>query len=344
MNSIRFHADDRDEEFDLASGGGWGLFARWADSLPNSETLKALVKDGTVKNTLELRNDLGKALDDHAPDDPNVRDIAEQLYDHIDFGSPDEIATVDPDNYESFAEGVNYFDDIYHGPEPPSREGWVAAGTGPRGGKMWKHVGSQSSGEETGHDETKQLISKSIKESVLSPEQAKYYESEAHSVIGKFNAVAHKRFKEGCNKITFKSDLDALNDGLVEAVPILEEWRKKGGIAAGVYLGKKKEVMIDGEAPNYREGDKQREPKQTYAHEFMHAIDGPEREISSDKEWLNAWQQEIVGPKRLSKYAGTKPSEGLAEFGRFIYAHASPEEGNKRFPQCFAVLKKYGVV
>jgi hypothetical protein len=48
------------------------------------------------------------------------------------------------ESLESFAEPV-YFDEIYHGPKPPG-PGWLPAGVGPRGGKMWKpgpHAKSQ---------------------------------------------------------------------------------------------------------------------------------------------------------------------------------------------------------
>jgi phage gp29-like protein len=42
-------------------------------------------------------------------------------------------------NGQAFAEW-QCFDDVYHGPAPPG-SGWVSAGVGPHGGKMWKRAG-----------------------------------------------------------------------------------------------------------------------------------------------------------------------------------------------------------
>lgn len=96
MNTIRFMGDDREEEYDLASGGGWALVGKWIHSLPEEEykTLRELVEKGVAQDTLALSNELGKALDDNPPKDPDTKDVAEKLYQNLGVGSPDEHAMV----------------------------------------------------------------------------------------------------------------------------------------------------------------------------------------------------------------------------------------------------------
>lgn len=86
------------------------------------------------------------------------------------------------------------------------------------------------------------------------------------------------------------------------------------------------------------------DPRGTLAHELTHAIDGPNYEISSSAEWQAAWDAEIK-PGGISNYAATKPSEGLAEFGRALFAGQLPaKELRTEYPECWKVLKKYKVV
>ena len=89
-----------------------------------------------------------------------------------------------------------------------------------------------------------------------------------------------------------------------------------------------------------------------YAHEFTHAIDGPGHEISFSPEWADAFKSEIDqgtaaydrGEPPLSYYATTKPQEGMAEFGRLVYASDVPHAQIAReFPKCTAVFKARGL-
>jgi len=85
-----------------------------------------------------------------------------------------------------------------------------------------------------------------------------------------------------------------------------------------------------------------------YAHELTHAIDGPQSAVSNSPEWREAFAAEIAHAKDaappLTKYAGTKPSEGLAEFGRLLYASdVPPGTVAAKFPKCAAVFKARGL-
>lgn len=83
-----------------------------------------------------------------------------------------------------------------------------------------------------------------------------------------------------------------------------------------------------------------------YAHELTHTIDGPRGEISSGQAWHNAFEREMkVTPGRtppLTNYAGTKPSEAFAEFGRLVYGSDVPHaQIATEFPYATAVFKAY---
>jgi SPP1 gp7 family putative phage head morphogenesis protein len=108
-----------------------------------------------------------------------------------------------------------------------------------------------------------------------------------------------------------------------------------------------------------------------YAHEITHSVDNPTtslgilgpRKLSSKSEWVTAWNEEInkdtslagmiksgnigkglsekFGP--LGRYARKSDSEGLAEFGRLLYAYDHSEKSmaeiEHHFPKCMAFFR-----
>jgi hypothetical protein len=90
-----------------------------------------------------------------------------------------------------------------------------------------------------------------------------------------------------------------------------------------------------------------------HAHELGHAIDGPKKELSGSAEWQEAYRAEIehtpadVAAKKepkLTRYAGSKPSEGWAEFSAIVHGSDVPHSQIARdFPKATAVWKARGL-
>jgi hypothetical protein len=87
------------------------------------------------------------------------------------------------------------------------------------------------------------------------------------------------------------------------------------------------------------------------AHEYGHVIDGPNYIFSSTKEWKKIWKDEIKGKGRaagwkyddtgkLSRYAGSSPKEGFAEFSRGVLLGRDLSN----FPQAKAFWEKEGLL
>jgi hypothetical protein len=103
-----------------------------------------------------------------------------------------------------------------------------------------------------------------------------------------------------------------------------------GGIGTSRHAGPKEFRM--------ERGDSQ---AAVYAHEFVHAIDGPDYEISRSATWGKLWQQELVNDQ-LTGYAGTMPKEGLAEFGRLVYGgQVDLAAVEREFPGCAKFFKDH---
>lgn len=80
-----------------------------------------------------------------------------------------------------------------------------------------------------------------------------------------------------------------------------------------------------------------------YAHEFVHGIDGPRKEITRSRQWREAWQEEIL-PQELSPLALVSPEEGFAEFGKLMYSGILDRRHlKKHYPRCVAVWREQGL-
>lgn len=89
----------------------------------------------------------------------------------------------------------------------------------------------------------------------------------------------------------------------------------RGRSITGGYDSENRLLLLDG-------GDAHHAIVARYAHEFVHAMDGPERDLSNAVQWREAWAREIAAPRLrqpLSGYARKSPREGLCEFGRVMY-------------------------
>jgi hypothetical protein len=211
----------------------------------------------------------------------------------------------------------------------------------------------------------------------LSDQQREEYGAAVARVARAMPKTALDRLARHVDATTFYASTELIGAGLVEAVatqPGLTaeqsaERRQKYGYLAqepcgGCYMsfaggGGINSLHLDGaqemhgrEAGKYGRA-KDQSAESIYAHELTHGADGPKHEISQSAEWQAAYAAEIgqtdaerikaVEPK-LSWYGGTQPSEGLAEFGRLVYASAVPHADIARdFPRATAVFKSWGL-
>lgn len=105
----------------------------------------------------------------------------------------------------------------------------------------------------------------------------------------------------------------------------LENFTKKLKDTAGCYiqgtlfLNGKSDHLIDRPNPKYLEDKEDTGAHEIYAHELAHSIDN-HLQLSSKNEWQEIWKNEIVDKGAITIYAKQKPSEGFAEFARFLYS------------------------
>lgn len=91
--------------------------------------------------------------------------------------------------------------------------------------------------------------------------------------------------------------------------------------------------------------------RHTLAHEFGHAIDGPDKRgnsLSGEPAWVEAFRAEIRGgfgePARLTEYARSTTEEGFAEFARLVYCgDFSGKEIREKFPRCAEFFYRGGL-
>jgi hypothetical protein len=125
--------------------------------------------------------------------------------------------------------------------------------------------------------------------------------------------------------------------GVAAAVP--------AGVAGGYVKGSggtPGEVVIDGGVPVVGRAAGMHAAG-VYAHEFMHAVDGPGDELSRSPGWVRAWAAEVhAAAAPPSEYARESPAEGLAEFGRLVFLN--PNAARRLYPACWRQFEREGLV
>ena len=183
----------------------------------------------------------------------------------------------------------------------------------------------------------------------LSDEQRKAYASAAAKPLAAMPAKAHERMAKNMKSMQFHPDVKAvglacMDESLAGDLSDKDKVYVKGlrdkiesgeVVVGGVYSAGPQSVHVDGEvAPGMSASG-------AYAHEWTHAIDGPDHELSNSSAWSDAHKAEGA---RLGEYAASSPSEGLAEFGRLVYASDhSPEKIERAFPKASAFFKENGL-
>lgn len=163
-------------------------------------------------------------------------------------------------------------------------------------------------------------------------------------VLQSMPAKAKELMAANVNAVSFYATSDDLKDDLVAEgfSQFADENRKP----LGVYrTGKEsRKLYLDGsDAAN------QGFERGVHAHEYSHAVDGPNNTYSRTQEWKDIAQEEFSLGDRpyypLSKYATENEAEGFAEFGRMVHGSDKPrEEIEAEFPKATAFWKKHGIM
>lgn len=194
---------------------------------------------------------------------------------------------------------------------------------------------SQSSGM---GDRNSVLFDSALEKADLTSKMREQYGKTARQIHDRLPAAAKERFSQNVESVNFHESPEVLTEKLKEANPKMTEvvGNKKAG---GAYSKMRKELMLNG---GHTMDGKKYTADQIYAHEYSHAIDGPDKELSSSSEWQQAWKAEA---DKVSKYATKTPAEGFAEFGRLVYAgELGSDQLRERYPQMMAHWEQAGLL
>ncbi len=191
---------------------------------------------------------------------------------------------------------------------------------------------------EAAHQDVFEGFVNSVEMNHLPEETAEKYARAGLQVFDRMSEGALNRFKAGHAVVIMAPDYEGMHVAVANESEGMRSLIEKGGRVAGLYSIRqgKGRLILDGDSKKFK-------AHEAYAHEFMHAVDGPRLEISRSREWQEAWSEEIKG-KGISKYAWGNAQEGLAEMGRLLWTHDDPESALANYPKAAAVLRKFGVI
>jgi hypothetical protein len=173
----------------------------------------------------------------------------------------------------------------------------------------------------------------------LSSKQKQAYAQAAETLFRCMTAIALRRVRAHVREIVFFPSLEELTVELARTDLKIRRLLVAGIMVGGAYDAATQQLFIDGDDLE----DSIAGILGHYAHEFTHAIDGPERQISNHPLWKQAWREEVV-PQRLSRLALESPREGLAEFGRIMYTEKGARGRlTRKCPLSVEVWKGFGL-
>lgn len=207
-----------------------------------------------------------------------------------------------------------------------------------------------------------EAISGALSAASLPPDKQAAYSQAAAAVLSKIPPLGLDRAAKHVAASHFYESARALGLGAIDRAlqtpGLSDEQRTKltarrakvesGQLTtAGAYVTRDGgQLHLDGgfDDTGYTEPGRHGGPTQTtaevYAHEFGHAIDGPQFQVSNSARWQEAYAKEIGpnakaddGSPRLTRYAHTNAQEGLAEFCRLVYGgQVDLAQVEKEFP------------
>ena len=234
------------------------------------------------------------------------------------------------------------FDESEHPRGQPENAGEFGSKGGAAGGATAAKVHPEA------HKQISALQASLDRSAHLTPEQKAHYSRSAAGVLGRMTPGMLARFGANVHgEAHFAASAGELKQHLIGVAanmnnPAAVEKMKRAGNVGGAFVrrGGKGNFVLDGdravsdESPYSHHG----ETEGVYAHEFVHAVDGAVkgRRLSDSAAWQEAFKAELAGGK-LTRYAGTDPSEGFAEFGRVLLSGKFDAAAiRQEFPKCHA--------
>ncbi len=205
----------------------------------------------------------------------------------------------------------------------------------------------------------------------LSEQQKQTYHAAIARVTATMPTAAHDLIAKHLKTAVFHPDAKAVGPAAINAVlasaPNASESEKKrfrdnakglldgSETAGGMYNAQSGRLDADGHFDAGKNTGRHgspgvSQPHQIYAHELGHTLDGPKRQFSTSPAWKEAFGSEIGHDLKnqseapLSRYGGTDPVEGFAEFSRLVYGSDVPHaQIAKDFPKATAYYKSQGL-
>lgn len=173
----------------------------------------------------------------------------------------------------------------------------------------------------------------------LPTDQPTTYREAAEALFTRMTPIALRRVREYVKHIEFYTSLAELTVAVGQNYTGVRTRAQQGRVIGGAFDSATGQMWLDG-----LDEDKENDTVLShYAHEFGHALDGPERQISGHALWKQAWRQEICR-QQLSPLAHILPKEGLAEFARVMYTgEILRVELERYFPLCVEVWKGFAI-
>jgi hypothetical protein len=176
----------------------------------------------------------------------------------------------------------------------------------------------------------------------LLPAAVQEYRMAAYAIFDQMTLQAVERFNKHVGGYRFFNDLVSLNQHFNPTRPPADVAREVAmGLARlGAYNVHTGELEIDGGS---QFAGRFFSPQYIFAHEFAHAVDGPQLEISGTGEWYDAWISEICSTHPGTN-AARSPEDGFAKFGQLVH-----ESGIQRtmlesqYPKSAAVWRKWSL-
>lgn len=229
-------------------------------------------------------------------------------------------------------------------------------------------IGEADGGKAVRVSEAMKVMRRHIEASALSPVKAQAYAKVTEKVLSAMSPAALDRFMKHTARVNYHDNMDAMNEAMFANLEkggyaeYARKMRDSKQLAGGAWMstgGKTGDLYVDGgysaKLIGKMKDEKYRRAvsaEDVYAHEFSHAIDGPQGpgRLSNGKEWQAAWKAEMADGQfnqySSAKGGASKPwAEGWAEFGRMLLTGAVPAgELAASFPMCYKVWKDNGLV
>lgn len=172
------------------------------------------------------------------------------------------------------------------------------------------------------YDEHLSKLDAHLRSANLPTKQAKRYRSAALRVLNGMTEQGITRLRGNLTAYYFYPNPEALE----------AEGRRE---TAGFYRPSNGSIHLDG-----GEGDES--IPNTYAHEYAHALDGPDDEISGSEAWQEAWREEMVEEGAVSDAAAVSAEEGWAELGELML-RGRRDEAREMCPKCVQIWEGLGL-